>query len=204
MNMNYELMCYLERLYLHMQSQNKKMNEMTQIIKQLKQEVKQLKERNKPTVIKNEYKFDLLKVERLEGTLNIGINPDGSDSSIEEFAVNQSMSVPSIEKIDPDLFPKILEQIHHYLDNQAYQILQSMERKYAYPLDETYRKFILDDIKKQIGGRIRHYLNQHKLEQMEPEQFAHIEQTIIEHVKKDIDKTMEAFIKNLPQNRNET
>ncbi len=204
MFMNHDMMYYFQQLDAYLRSQNAKLDELTRTIQQLQKEVAQLKEKNSPSVIRNEYKFDLLKVERLEGTLNIGLNPNGSDSSIEEFAVNQTMDVPSPEERHPDLFTGIQQKIVHYLDDEAYEVLRGMEEKYAYPLDDPYRRFILDDVKKQIDKRIHYYVNQHKTAEMEPEQAIEIEQAVIKKVKQDIEKTCEAFIKNLPRKGDES
>ncbi|MFH5185103.1 spore germination protein GerPC [Paenibacillus sp. TAB 01] len=73
-----------------------------------------------------------------------------------------------------------------------------MEQQYRYPLDEPYRKFIVEDVKKQIDERIRYYLQKH------PEPMEDKERSIIEEVKQDIEKTFEAFIQNLPRKEYDT
>jgi len=198
MYMNSDMMQYIQQLNQYIQTQNKQMEQMSKLIQQLQMDLNQLKEKQTPPVIRNEYKFDLLKIETLEGTLNIGLNPHGTDSSIEEFAVDQSMNVPPVQKQNPTLFQKVQQQIHQFLKRDAYDVLCSIEDKYAYPLDEPYRKFILNDIKKQIDQRIHYYVNQLDLEKMSPDQVQIMEQKIIEKVRKDIEKSCEAFIKNLP------
>jgi spore germination protein PC len=200
--MNLEWQRYVQQLNEHLNYQYKQINEMNKTLQQLIYEVNQLKEKiNQPTVIRNEYKFDLLKVERLSGTLNIGIKPDGTDASIGEFDVEQSMDLRSADKEYPELFDSIQQKISEYLDGDAYKTLKACENKYNYTLDDPHRKFIVEDVKKQIDGRIRYYLNQNKPEHVSPEQFTQIEQMVLEIVKGDIERTFETFIKNLPYER---
>ncbi|MGN7469997.1 spore germination protein GerPC [Brevibacillus sp. SAFN-007a] len=177
---------------------------MKQMIEELQQDVQDLKEKQVPSVIKNEYKFDLLKVERLEGTLNIGLNPKSNDSGIGDFSINQSMDVPNGEKQTAPLFDRVQKEIYRYLTSDAYQVLERIEEECGYPLNDDYRDFILGDIKKQIDQRIRHYVNQLQTDEWEPEQLdAWVEKTV-QKVKRDIEKTCESFIKNLPREVNET
>ncbi|MGZ0049959.1 spore germination protein GerPC [Brevibacillus gelatini] len=202
MYMGPEMMQYLQQLHDYIQTQNKKMEKMKQMIEELQQDVKDLKEKQVPSVIKNEYKFDLLKVERLEGTLNIGLNPKSNDSGIGEFSINQSMDVPNGQKNTP-LFERVQKEIYRYLKADAYQVLQRIEEECGFPLNDDYRDFILEDIKKQIDQRIRHYVNQLQTDEWEPEQLDVWAEKIVQKVKRDIEKTCESFIKNLPREVNE-
>jgi spore germination protein PC len=198
MNISPEWIYYLQQLNGHLHYQNQQIREMNDIIRNLVQEVNQLKENTQPPVIRNEYKFDLLKVETLSGSLSIGIKPTGTDSSIEEFAVEQSMSVQSVEKEYPELYKNIRQQVVEFLNHGVSRVLKENENKYDYKLDDTYRNFIVEDVRKQIDERIHYYLNRIKNEQEFPEQSSQMQQTIVNHVIRDIERTIETFIKNLP------
>jgi spore germination protein PC len=203
-----EMSRFLQQMNAYLHYQNQQIQQMDEKLQQLIQEFNQFKEKaSEPPVIRNEYRFDLLKVERLEGTLNIGINPNGSEngsgSSIEEFAIGQTLEVPSmVEKQYPQLYPGIQQQVDDYLNNGAYNSLEQLENQYNHPLDVQYRKFIMDDVKKQIDHRIREYLKRINLEEAGPEQLTYIQQTIFEDVKRDIDKTFETFLRNLLRKEN--
>ncbi len=203
MYMGHEMMQYIQQLHDYIQSQNKKIENMRQMLEQLQQDVNDIKEKQIPSVIRNEYKFDLLKVERLEGTLNIGLNPKGNDSGIGDFSINQSMDVPDPTQTGAPLFDRVQNEIYQYLEGDAYLVLEKIETECNYPLDQNYRAFILDDIKKQIDQRIKHYLNELPADELEPEQLDIFVQTIVQKVKRDIDKTCETFVKNLPREVNE-
>ncbi|RCW51246.1 spore germination protein GerPC [Paenibacillus prosopidis] len=201
-----EMLRFLQQLNGYLHYQNQQIQQMDAKIQELMQEFNQFKDRYKePPVIRNEYRFDLLKVEKLEGTLNIGINPNGSDSSIEEFAVGQSLDVPPlIEKQHPHLYPGIQQQVDDYLNNGAYDSLKGLENQYNHPLDDQYRKFIVDDVKKQIDKRIREYLKRIHPEEARAEQVPYIQQSVFENVKRDIEKTFETFMTNLLRKENQS
>lgn len=199
---NHEWIQYVQQLQSYLQAQNIRMDEMNRMIQQLIGEVTELKQTgSSPPVIRNEYKFDLLKVEKLEGTLNIGISPSGKDSTIEEFAVDQAVDAPEMQQ-QPEMDQRIQQQIHQYLDHDAYQTLKHIEQENKYPLDEPYRKFIVEDVKKQIHPRIQHYMKKVSLDGSDSERMEQVEKAIVQKVKKDIDRTFEAFIKNLPRKEN--
>lgn len=202
MYMGPEMMRYFQQLHDYLQAQNATMEKMQKTIEQMHKDISELKEKQVPSVTKNEYKFDLLKVEKLEGTLNIGLNPKSSEGSIDEMSVHQSMDVPpashQAQQTSPS-FDRVREQVYRYLDHDARQDLERIEQECGFPLDDAYRSFILTDIKKQINQRILYYLNQMDISRLEPEQLEPWEEKTVQKVKRDIERTCESFIKNLPR-----
>lgn len=203
MYMSPEMMQYLHQLHEYLHVQNQHMEAMRTLIEKLKQDVDELKEKQAPPpVIKHEYKFDLLKVERLEGTLNIGLNPNGAEGGMGEVSVpprTEGGIQPSSRNGDTPAFSRVQKEIHDFLGHEAYDVLKRIEEAEDYPLDDTYRAFIIDDIKRQIDPRIRHYLNQSQAEDWEPEQLDALCHNTVEKVKRDIERTCETFVKNLPR-----
>lgn len=198
-----EIYVYLQQLYTYMECQSQKINHLEHLVQELQAEVTSLKQVKPYSVERIEYKFDQLKVEKLEGTLNIGLSPYGKDM-IEEFAVNgktmEAVQVP-INDQDPTLFGQIQENVHHYLNGEVTEDMQEIEHQNNYPLDDTYRQFIIEDIKKQVDQRINYYLGQ--LDQnFEPAQFHSRFENITNQMQKDIRTSIEAFIKNLPRKEN--
>ncbi|WP_019121492.1 spore germination protein GerPC [Brevibacillus massiliensis] len=198
-----DMMNYIHQLHAFLQAQTRQIAEMNKTMKQMEQDINQLKGNSNPPVIHNEYKFDLLKIERLEGTLNIGLNPKGAEkggkSSIEELSVDQSVDVPSPTGQEPNLFERIRQQIQGYMNTEAREVLRYMEDRYACPLDDAYRQFILDDVARQLDQRIHYYLNQNKPLPTEPDQLARLEEQTVQCIKEDIRNTLKAFVKNLPK-----
>ena len=67
-----------------------------------------------------------------------------------------------------------------------------MEQTYNRSLDPTYRQFILQDIERQIDDRIHFYLQQYNEQERSEEQF-------IAYLKRDIEYSIETFLKHLPR-----
>ncbi|WP_209124640.1 spore germination protein GerPC [Alkalihalobacillus sp. BA299] len=198
---NWNYASYFEKMNEYLQAQNEKILQLEQQLTQMQEELSQLKQNPSGSHIdKIEYKFDQLKIERLEGTLNIGISPNGSTGPIEDFNVNQNdLRVPSFVHNHPESVQAIQQQIYHYLDHECQPLLQSIEQKYNYQLDNNYRNFIIGDVKKQIDQRIHHYLNQVQGNQYDVKQ---VEQMTLNKVKEDIGNTFDAFIRHLPREEN--
>lgn len=103
-----------------------------------------------------EYKFDQLKVENLNGTLNIGLNPfSAKGQQIEDFQVDtETLKVNPETETNPDFYQGILQEMHRYLDEEAYNRILHFEQEERTPLDEMYRQMMVDDIKKQMEHRL--------------------------------------------------
>lgn len=146
----------------------------------------------KPTyhIDKIEYQFDQLKIEKLDGTLNIGIQPpaDGSESDIDQLIVQQAKngfdassvvnsgngSNEIINNTKPNVFPSagpammqapppfgsIQTRINDYLDQNGALKLAMYEAEYNLPLDPYHRRIVIEDIRRQSPTRIQFYLQQ--------------------------------------------
>ena len=74
MNNNYQSwQSWVQQVMKHMENQQQLINQLTQKIEQL-----QMNESPKTVIEKIEYHFDQLKIDTLEGTLQIGLTPNGS------------------------------------------------------------------------------------------------------------------------------
>jgi len=189
---------YFTKLHHYLTWQTNKIKHLEQQIAHLEKEMQELKQRPQTMIEKIEYKFDQLKVETLEGTLNIGLTPNGG-TLIEDFAVSPEKTV--VPKPEPVLFRSIQSKINEYLANDCKTILEQLETKYAYPLDETYRQFILQDVQRQIDERIHFYLQQ-KMNSgyvPDPSSSEAVETEIVNKVKQDIEQSLDSFMKHLPK-----
>lgn len=132
------------------------------------EKIKQLEARPSYTIESIEYHFDQLKVEKLDGTLNIGMTAPGAGGEQPPGGIEQ-LSVPAPE-VFPSAAPAITpqsEQYHtvydgmlRYFDKQAVEHLIALETDLGIPLDPYHRKIIINDIKKQVPTRINYYLQQ--------------------------------------------
>ncbi|RBW68995.1 spore germination protein GerPC [Bacillus taeanensis] len=189
-----DLYQYLQQVYQYMKTQHERVKNLEARMDELEGEINALKSNGAMKIDKIEYKFDQLKVETLEGTLNIGLTPNLSEE-IEQFSVN-GKEKEEVSEGQEQLFQRIHKDVHHYLNHEIVNDIRQFEEKYNYKLEDPYRQFIVQDIRKQIDRRISFYLNQ-----MNRNGSAEgpVEQAVLEKVKKDIYKAIEAFINNLPQ-----
>jgi spore germination protein PC len=179
--------------YIH--HQDKKLRNLQKKIQTLEETVSDLKKRPPVNIERMEYSFDQLKVDTLEGTLNIGLNPSDLQS-IEDFSVpTKSKTLEPKERMS--MVTEIESSINEYLDSNLQSIMGDTSEPLEFPVDETYRDFILQDIKKQLSTRIEYYLNQPLRDGSTEEQQ---KEWIIEQLKKEIQHGILTFLQNLPEN----
>lgn len=199
----YDFTTYVRSLHYYMEQQNHRISQLEKILEQLQTEIKEIK--NKPTthIDKIEYKFDQLKVETLEGTLNIGLNPMNGEQ-IEDFAVSQSkMNIPDLRHTHKDFIDEIENEIDTYLSNDCSIYIQNrLNQQRTSPPDE-HVQFIVEDIRKQINERIIFYLEQKKAELQDPSRIHEIYKATVDRIKVDIENSITAYLNNLPENMKE-
>ncbi|WP_053368779.1 spore germination protein GerPC [Bacillus sp. FJAT-27245] len=162
-------------------------------------DIRQLKEKPPIHVGTIQYKFDQLKVETLEGTLSIGLNPQDLQG-IEDFAIQNGqpgMPLPPMEMMKRGM--KVEEEINHYIESELPGFVASVEEKYGMQHAGSYLSFIQNDIKKQLPGRIEAHLR--KAGAAGPDD-ASIASTA-EALKKEIETGVLAFFNHLPANMKE-
>ncbi|MGS2777937.1 spore germination protein GerPC [Robertmurraya sp. GLU-23] len=198
--MNNEFYEYLRQLHQLVESQEHRIRALERNILQMQKEISQLKERPPVHVDRIEYKFDQLKVESLDGTLNIGLNPSDLQG-IEDFSVpNQSIKTSSPPK---QMFQRTMELediVYEYMGNHLPAIFEKTQAKLQTTLDDSYYHFIEEDIKKQIPKRIEHYIREFSSGVIETEDRSRLEKTITDQFHKEMEHGVEVFIKNLPEN----
>jgi spore germination protein PC len=185
----------LQSMQAYIYQQDKVLRDLQKKIQTIEETVSDLKKRPSVKVERMEYKFDQLKVETLEGTLNIGLNPSDLQA-IEDFSVpgNNGTMHP---KERMSMFTEIENSINEYLDSNLQSIMGDTSEPLEFPVDDTYRDFILQDIKKQLSTRIEYYLNQPLRDGSTGEQQ---KEWIIEQLKKEIQHGILTFLQNLPEN----
>ncbi|MED3572437.1 spore germination protein GerPC [Cytobacillus praedii] len=198
--MSQEFYSYLQGLHSFVETQEKRIQRLELIVQELQKEIKSLKERPPINIERIDYKFDQLKVETLEGTLNIGLNPSDLEN-IDDFAVdNQKINTPVSPKNFMRKSMEIEEEIYRYLENDLPNVIAEVQRSLQVPEDESYFLFIKEDIKKQLANRIDHYLKQYD----DPSNESHgreqnLNEEVINQLKIEIRNGVHAFIRNLPE-----
>lgn len=161
----------------------------------LRTELDQLKGQKRTHVEKIEYKFDQLKVERLEGTLHIGVSPEGS-GSIEELALNdqsmQDLSFPSDPSSEEQqmMRQRLKKQIHQYIHQEVPDQIRRYNDRYHCVLGDAYAQQMVDELYSQMDERIKTYQTQKMKSSFIEEQNKSAETEIFELLKQDIHKAL--------------
>jgi spore germination protein PC len=181
------------------QAQEQRIKGLEGTIQQLTEQLKQIKE--KPTIHVDtiEYKFDQLKVETLEGTLNIGLNPSDMQG-IEDLAVNQPQNIPPDPKGQMQRSIEIEDVLLSYLETDLLEIIQEAGSRLNIQSNDSYLSFIKDDIRKQLPTRIDYHLKSSNIQDQSEESMKISNQNIIEQIKKEIQNGVAAFLNHLPEN----
>ncbi|WP_280846878.1 MULTISPECIES: spore germination protein GerPC [Mesobacillus] len=198
--MNAEFYQYLKKLHVYVEHQSKKTARLEKMVHELQQEIAALKERPPVQIGNIEYKFDQLKVETLEGTLNIGLNPTDLDG-IDDFTVDQkNVNVPIPPK---QLFKRTVEietALHHYLESELENIYRSAQVELGISLEDSYFEFIKNDIKKQLSGRVAQHLQEQSSGERGTDLSPELNERVIDLLKQEIQNGVFLFLKNLPDN----
>ncbi|MCI1694869.1 spore germination protein GerPC [Aneurinibacillus aneurinilyticus] len=182
--------------------QQEPINQLATEVHQLQYEISLLKNQRPVIVEKMEYKFDQLKVEKLEGTLNIGVTPN-SLGNIDELVTNdQTIEDVPIQPQQSRSFQQIKNHIEQYLKRELPKEINAIEKKYKYKLDKEFHRFVIEDIREQTDRRIHYYLNKMNKDMTatNPET---IKQTIIKKVRRDIRAGVESYFSKLSKGEGE-
>ncbi|WP_281274453.1 spore germination protein GerPC [Mesobacillus subterraneus] len=198
--MDAEFLDYLKKLHLYVEHQSRKTARLEKMVLDLQEEIAALKERPPVQIGNIEYKFDQLKVETLEGTLNIGLNPTDLDG-IEDFTVDQkAVNVPVPPK---QIFKRTIEiesALHHYLETELENIYRDAQTNLGINIDDSYFDFIKEDIKKQLSGRVAAHLQERTAGERGTQQGPELNEQVIDALKQEIHNGVFLFLKNLPDN----
>ncbi|MFJ8257352.1 spore germination protein GerPC [Peribacillus asahii] len=189
--MNNDLYTYSKQMQHYLEAQEKRILQLEQEVKRLTEEISVLKNKPPIHVDRIEYKFDQLKVESLDGTLNIGLNPSDLNN-IDEFAVNN-------HPVSPASFPfpkreQIVKEMTIELMSQLDEMIQATESQVGITLDPTYHDFIKNDVERQLEQRIHMYFDHSLPTERAPHQFEHLKEKVFEKVKSDIQVALMNFI----------
>ncbi|MFC5701087.1 spore germination protein GerPC [Cohnella faecalis] len=144
-------------LLLRLQQSEQLVQQLGDQLKQLQKELSDLKA--KPP-LHIEYHFDQLKVNRLEGTLNVGLSPQGI-GGIDSFDTPATGCWNVVQESKPASDDAQIEAIQgemaRYMDETAFGALQGLEQSLGIPLDAAHRQKVVEDVKGQLNDRVRYY-----------------------------------------------
>ncbi|RTR31487.1 spore gernimation protein [Robertmurraya yapensis] len=220
--MNQDLYTYLQQMHSFIQSQEKRIIELEQKVELLASELEEVKSRHPIQVGTIEYKFDQLKVESLEGTLNIGLNPAEIEQQIEELELpnnngngngNSNNNYHNGLNIHPKkgkvnhIQPKkkmqrsmdLEDSVFQYLETKLEPLIKKYEEQLGRTFDEPYVTFIKEDIIRQLPQRIEYYLKKIPDKERTEEAEKKIDEQLQQQMKTDIENAVLAFLKTLPK-----
>lgn len=185
---------YIQQLFRELKLQSEKLEKMEQLLQVLRKDVDGLMNKSSTNIERIEYHFDLLKIEKLEGTLNIGMT-QSAGKTIDDVMVNGQ----SMEQIQTDpkralMITNIQQSVYSYLDNDAPRIIELLTESQGTHIDPKHKELIIQDIRGQVDARIVLYLDQMESNKKQWEDDVTVQNTIVQQMKKDIDVAIQQHI----------
>lgn len=194
--MSQNIFYFLQQITRQLERQESSIKQLQKKQKALEKELTEVKEKPVLYIDRIEYQFDQLKIDRLEGTLNIGLNPKDLQD-MDEFAID---TLP-FHKMQDRYLENIREQLEHelnaYLDTELPEQIDKIKHENGLDIDESYTQFIIADIRQQLRERIDFYLKQ-QLQEMPQTDREDTKAIILERIKNDIDDAVQNFFKQFP------
>lgn len=190
--MNSDFYTYATEMKAYLEKQAHRMAALEAEVEAMKQQVSKLSAQPPVNIERIEYKFDQLKIERLDGTLNIGLNPADLKELDDITVQNQPYPIP---------FPKFLrdeinQAITTYMEQDLPDVITEIESQIVLPNKGEYHSFIIEDLRKQLHDRIEYYIQQHPYTDQQ-QRNGHYKNKIIEQIKTDIEQAVRTFLMNV-------
>lgn len=187
----------MQRLHDYVQTQEHRISQLEKSVIELTKKLQQDRTKTPISVGTIEYKFDQLKVETLEGTLNIGLNPADLEG-IDELSVHNDTTM-NHAKHSSRVATDIKETLLQYLNQELPNFIHDTKTNLQLELPDTYIDFIKKDIEKQVPNRINYYLNQElRSNNSHANTHTNKKEQIISLVKQDIQTAVYTFLNNFP------
>ncbi|MGF9715022.1 spore gernimation protein GerPC [Paenibacillus sp. JMULE4] len=188
---------YFHQLNEYLRWQTERIRNLEGRIELIERELDSLKGQRGVTIERIEYKFDQLKVETLEGTLNVGLSPTGlgTQSLDDATAGGQAIGTNTARS---ESFARIQKQVYDYLRRSCPEELADLEAMYGVEFGQDFSDFVIGDLKGQAAQRIEYYLDS----MVDPKQAVltmEQEQIITDKVIGDIRLAMKQYVMKMNQ-----
>lgn len=204
--MSYDFYQYSEKMSHYLQLLEKRIKDLEKQVAALTNEITTIKEKPSVHIERIDYSFDQLKVETLEGTLNIGLNPEDL-SNIEELAINPNSPInqphaPFYPPIDPKQMMNrsmdIEEEMNQYIQLELPDIIRKKQIELNMSEEDSYISFIQEDVTKQMPTRIQYYLQQGANRKQKESKLTNDD--IIQALKEEMKNGVHLFLSHIPDN----
>ncbi|MCG1020051.1 hypothetical protein EKQ44_00075 [Sutcliffiella horikoshii] len=197
----YQSQQQVQQLQQVVENQTKQISTLEELVKLMQKEIIQLKEKPSMNIERIEYKFDQLKVETLEGTLNIGLTP-GSSGEIEDFIVTKNNLEVPVPQRNQNLAKGIEADLREYLEKNGEAKIKQIAKQQGRSLEDHYYDFMIQDVNKQLSSRVNHKLNTITAEAVQKGyNDEKIKEITIQQLQGDMDKAFATFIQSLPHQK---
>lgn len=201
--MTQPLLDYFEQLTRYLTWQDERIAELERQLAQLRREVGELREQRPVHIERIDYKFDQLKIEKLEGALHIGISPDGAQS-IDQFVTDGMMQeqtelmnigeLPdsSDQEDDGDLRADAAVRVEKFMADECPNYIRDEAAKAGAPVDDDYVALMVKDIRNQVDARLRHYVRTGVTPQQGTGMAEHLASLVIADVRRAVQRHLSA------------
>lgn len=194
--MSQNIFYFLQQITRQLERQESSIKQLQKKQKALEKELTEVKEKPVLYIDRIEYQFDQLKIDRLEGTLNIGLNPKDLQD-MDEFAIDTLPFHKMQDRYLENIREQLEQELNAYLDTELPEQIDKIKHENGLDIDESYTQFIIADIRQQLRERIDFYLKQ-QLQEMPQTDREDTTAIILERIKNDIDDAVQNFFKQFP------
>lgn len=149
---------YAQQVFNTLRLQAEKIQQLEKQLRDLQGDVDSIKNNKSASIGPINYHFEQLKIEKLEGTLNIGITPN-EGNNLDEAMIN-GKSIGEQEVGTTALSDQIRPQILKYVQEEVPSQFSRLEKEKNLSIDEQYIQMVTQDLLNQMDGRINEYVSQ--------------------------------------------
>ncbi|ASA21777.1 spore germination protein GerPC [Paenibacillus donghaensis] len=178
----------IQQFFYALRAQTEKLQQVELLLREMRQDIDSLKQNSAVSSGPVNYHFEQLKIEKLEGTLNIGMTP-GDGNPLEHATVNGQ---PVYQQEDPNerLVQQIQPRVISYLQQEVPQQFSRLGTEQAVAATPQHIQLVIQDLERQMAPRIREYLGQlPPVEERDQDEGAVVE-SIIRQIQADIDSAV--------------
>ncbi|MEK5397323.1 spore germination protein GerPC [Paenibacillus sp. FSL K6-2859] len=186
---------YIQQVFNALRVQAEKIQLLEKQLQDLKGDIDSIKNNKTASIGPINYHFEQLKIEKLEGTLNIGITPN-EGNNLDEAMINgkpigkEEGVIPTASALSDKIRPEILKYVQEEVPSQ----FSRLEKEQNLSIDEQYIQMVTQDLLNQMDGRINEYVSQLPAAE-EGRRYTEEESTsIVEQIKRDIVTAVERHL----------